>query len=352
MKLIKQNLKQGELVVKAETSDDLWLLSQLVEAGDFISGKTLRKIKLERKDTEKSVAAKKSVWLKIEAEKLEYAPEQLRVAGKVVEGPEDVPKGSHHSFEVEQGTIITIAKKEWPRYQINRIHEASEEKEPRILVVVMDREEALFALMKKYGYSLLSKMKGEVRKKALDEKGKEFYPGIIKQIEEYDKRFGIERIILASPSFWGEELLKVLSNQDLKKKIVRATCSSADETAISEVLKRDEVKQVLQQQRFASELKLVEQLMSEISKKAKAAYGIADVEQAAAAGAIEILLVTDKLIEKTRKSGEFERIDQIMKLADKTKAEVAIISSGNSGGKQLDGIGGIGALLRYQLSYS
>jgi len=351
MKIIKQNIKQAEVVVKAETADDIWLLSQIVEEGDFISGKTLRKVKLERQDSEKSSASKKMVWLKIEVEKLEYETSQLRIAGKVVQGPEDVPKGSHHSFEVEEGTIVTIEKKEWLRYQLNRLREASEEKELRILIVVMDREEALFALMKKYGYTLLSRMKGEVKKKASDEKGKEFYPGVIKQIEEYDKRYNLERIIVASPAFWAEDLMKVLSNSDLKKKIVRATCSSADETAISEVLKRDEVKQVLQQQRFANELKLVERLMSEISKKAKAVYGISNVEQAAEAGAIETLVVSGRLIETARKKGEFARIDAIMKLADRTKAEIVIISSEHSGGKQLDGIGGIAALLRYKLSY-
>jgi protein pelota len=351
MKIIKQNLKQAEVVVKAETADDLWLLSQIVEEGDFVSGKTLRKVKLERADSEKSSASKKMVWLKIEVEKLEYETDQLRIAGKVSEGPEDVPKGSYHSFEVEEGTIVTIEKKEWLKYQLNRLREASEEKELNILVVVMDREEALFALMKKYGYTLLSRMKGEVRKKDSDEKGKEFYPGIIKQIEEYDKRYNLERVIIASPAFWAEDLMKVLSNSDLKKKIVRAACSSADETAISEVLKRDEVKQVLQQQRFANELKLVEKLMAEISKKAKAVYGLSAVEQAAESGAIETLVVSGKLIEKARKKGEFARIDNVMKIADKTKAEIVIISSEHSGGKQLDGIGGIAALLRYKLSY-
>ena len=353
MKIVRQNLKQGEVVVKAETADDIWLLSQIVEPGDFVSGKTVRKIRVERADTEKAAVAKKAVFLKISVEKVDYEANQLRISGKVVEGPEDVPKGSYHSFEVEEGTVLTITKQEWLRYQLNRIREASEERELKILVVVMDREEALFALMKKYGYTLLSRLKGEVRKKAVEEKGKEFYPQIIKQLEEYDKRYNLERIIVASPAFWQEELLKVLANQDLKKKIVRATCSSADETAISEVLKREEVKAVLQQQRFAKELKLVEQLMSEISKKGKAAYGIAAVEEAASTGAVEILLVTDKLIAKLRQQGKdrFERLDSVMKTADRTRAEIVIISSEHSGGKQLDGIGGIGALLRYKLSY-
>jgi protein pelota len=170
-------------------------------------------------------------------------------------------------------------------------------------------------------------------------------------LQEYTKRHSIKHIILASPAFWKEELMKSLKDAELKQKLVPATCSSCDKSAINEVLKRPEVQTVLQQDRIASEIKLVEQLLSEISNQGPAAYGIEETETAVQAGASKALLITDNLIQKTRQEERFDRINDIMKVADKTGSDIHIISSEHDGGKKLDGLGGIGAILRYKMSF-
>jgi len=178
-----------------------------------------------------------------------------------------------------------------------------------------------------------------------------FYSQIIKQLEEYDKRYKLDKIILASPAFWKEELLKVLQDKELKSKIVQATCSSADESAINEVLKREEVQKALKEERVSEELALVEQVLAEISKQGLAAYGMEEVAEAVNAGAVKDLLVTDALIMKLRDEDKFKHLDALMKLADKSKAKIHIISIEHAGGKKLEGLGGIAALLRFKLSY-
>ncbi len=328
-----------------ETSDDLWYLSQLVDAGDVVKGKTLRKIK----PTEEAKAIRKPVFMILKVEKTEFSPEALRILGTVLEGPEDVPHGSHHTFNVETGTVLTIEKTEWLNYQIKRLKEAAESAAPKILICVFDREEALFAMMKRAGYVVLGTLKGDVAKKRMDEKGKEFWPSIIKLLESYDARHKLDKIILASPAFWKEELFKVLKNDALKKKIIQATCSGADESAIAEVLKRDETKHALQQERVSKEIKLVESVLAEISKGGAVAYGMDEVAKAVEAGAVKELLVTDGFINKRRLANTFKQLDVIMRAVDKQKGEVIIVSSDHDGGQKLDGIGGIGALLRYKL---
>ena len=96
---------------------------------------------------------------------------------------------------------------------------------------------------------------------------------------------------------------------------------------------------------------IVEKMMSEISKKGAAVYGLKQTEQATEAGAIEKLLVTDTLIQKLRQENKFQKLDYIMRQVDKQKGEVIIISGEHTGGKKLDGIGGIAAILRYKLTY-
>ncbi len=351
MKIISSNFKKGEAKIKVESLDDLWYLSQVIDAGDVVKGRTLRKIKVG--STEKE-AVRKTVFISIKVEKVEFSKTtaRLRILGTILEAPEDVQKGSHHTFNVEEDKIITISKEEWPAYQVKRLKEAAEAKLLKILICVFDREDAFFALMKRSGYELLTNIHGEVTKKGADAPVKStFYAEIIKQLEEYDKRYKLDKIILASPAFWKEELMKVLQNQELKSKIIQATCSSSDESAVSEVLKRDEVQKALKEEQVSEEMVLVEKILSEISKQGHAAYGINEVEQAVNAGAVKELLVTDSLIMKLREEDKFERLDKLMKLADKNKAKVHIISTEHSGGKKLEGLGGIAALLRFKLAY-
>lgn len=352
MKILRFHKNEAKLGV--ENADDLWHLSSIIDVDDTLEGRTFRKVKLGGAEDRAQKISKKPVFLKIGVEKVEFHKysDALRVSGKVLEGKEDIPKGSYHTFNINEGSTITIIKPEWLKYQRQKLEEASKEKKPDTLICVFDREEAYIALMKKYGFDVIAELKGEVAKKDNDRQPvKNFYDEIISSIQEYTKRYNIDHIILASPAFWKEELMKSLKDPEIKKKIVPAACSSCDKGAINEVIKRPEVQTVLQQDRIAKEMGLVEQLLSEISKQGAAAYGIDETETAVKAGASKALLVTDGLIQKTRQEEKFQRINEIMKMADRTESKIHIISSDHDGGKKLDGLGGIGAILRYKMSY-
>ncbi|MBI2135039.1 mRNA surveillance protein pelota [Candidatus Woesearchaeota archaeon] len=354
MKLMHSDFKNGEAKVKVENMDDLWYLNQIIDSRDLVKGRTLRKIKMGQEGQRKQDSVKKPVFLLIEVEKVEFGKTSnvLRVSGIVKEGPEDVPLGSYHTFSIEENSVITIIKPHWLRFQIDKLKEASKEIQSKILICVHDREEAYFAMMKKYGYQLLSEIKGNVQKKDDGQKIEStFYRDIIRQLEEYDKRYEINKIILASPAFWKEDLMKQLGNDDLKNKIILATCSSVGENAINEVLKRPETEEALKQDRISKEYKIVEELFTEIAKNNMASYGLEETKNAAEAGAVRILLVTDEFIQKKRLENKYNEIEYIMKAADNAKGDVIIISSEHEAGKKLNGLGGIAAILRYKLNY-
>ncbi|MBD3310677.1 mRNA surveillance protein pelota [Candidatus Woesearchaeota archaeon] len=352
MKILSSDLRKGFAKLKVESLDDLWYLNQIISKGDLVKGKTFRKIRIGGKEERSQKVVKKPVFIEIETEKLDYTGDLLRVSGKIRQGPEDVPRGSYHTFTIEEGSQITVKKESWLTFQVKRLKEASAAKGPTILLCILDREESILALLKGYKSEILSTLKGKVAKKALDDEGKHtFYGEIIAKIKEYVSRYSPVNIILASPAFWKEDLMKEMKDEDLRKKVVLATCSSVSTNAISEVLKRQEVREVLRQDMVANELKLVEQLLTEVSKDGNVVYGIKETGHAAAAGAVEKLMVTDGLIHRLREKDEYDQLEELMKLADQTKAEVHIISSEHEGGKELDGLGGIGAILRYKLKY-
>ena len=205
--------------------------------------------------------------------------------------------------------------------------------------------------MKRYGFTVLTTFEGKVQKKSVEEKQKSsFYEEVIKLLQDYTTRHNIEKIVLASPAFFKEDLLK-LAPSELKKLITLATCNSTGNSGINEVLKCPEVKEVLKQDRISQEHKLVELVLSEISKDNLAAYGIKQVQEASDAGAIDYLLISDSFINKAREKGTYSKIETLMKNIDAMKASITIISSDHEGGKKLDGLGGIAAILRFKLTY-
>ena len=353
MRILKKDLKHGEVSVKVENIDDLWYLSQLIDPADFVKGKTIRKIKLVGKDEKTVRVKKKPVYLKIKVEKVEFHEysDMLRVSGIVEQGPEDIPRASHHTFNVETNTMVTIVKEKWLNYQVERLKQASFEKDLGILICALDRESATFALLKKQGYKILSDLAGDVSKKADTEiKESNFYSKIIKQLEDYVERYKIKQIILASPTFWKEELLKQIKNEELKQKITLATCNAVGKEAINEILKRPEVKNVLSKDRITKELKLVESLLEEISKNNLAVYGFEQTKYATNLGSVSEMLVSTEFIHQKRQQNTFLEIDKIMRMVESMKGTIHIINSKNQAGKKLDGLGGIAAKLRYKIS--
>ena len=352
MKLLK--VHKNIIKIEIEHLDDLWYLSNIIEENDEIEGKTFRKIKIGDENDRQQKIVRKPVFLKINVEKLEFHKysDNLRVSGKVSEGKEDIAKGSYHTFNLEPGVRITIIKKELLKYHKQRLQEACSEKPPEIIICIMDREEAYISLLKASGYELLTRLKGNVTKKAdVTQPTGNFYSDVLNNLEEYSLRYKTKSIIIASPAFWKDEIMKCVKNDELKKKIVLATCSSCDTSAINEVMKRPEIQNVLKQDRVSKEIQLVEKLLTEVSNNGACAYGTTETKNAANLGAIEKLLITDGFIQKRRINETFKEIEEIMKTADKNQAEIRIINSDHDGGKKLDGLGGIAALLRYKMNY-
>ncbi len=350
MRILKK--QKNEVTIKVTNLDDLWYLSQVIDPGDKVQGKTVRKIKLGEETERQQKVAKKAVFLEIAAEHVEFSKSthELRVKGTITQGPDDIARGSYHSFSVEAGTVLTLIKEEWLQYQLEKLKEASEEKTGKVLIVVFDREEAIFALLQNYGIKELGELKGKVQKKADTEKIQgNFYREIYAAMKEYAERYQISHVIVASQGFWKEYLMKEVADEELRKKIILATCSSVGKAGINEVLKRDEVKQALQHERAAEEIGLVEELLAEIGKQNLAAYGEKEVSEAVAGGAAKTLLVTDTFLFGKREKNTFSELDALMRAVEGARGKVHIISADHEGGKKLNGLGGVAALLRYKI---
>jgi protein pelota len=347
MKIIHKDLKHGLVKIKVDSTEDSWYLSSIIEQEDYVSGMTERKIKIGGTD-EKSKISRRIVFIKIKVEKIDY-DSVLRVSGPIVEAPEDIPKGDFHTFPFDDGVIASIEKSSWSRYAVKKLEEATKGDKTNILIVAFDREEAIFALLKNNGYEEMLDLKGDVSKKDFEEKKTNFYLEIYKQIVEYDKKYLFSNIVLASPAFWKEYLMKEIEDDKIKKKITLATCSSIDGSTINEILKRPELKTVLEKDKSSRESTLIEELLEAI-RKDNAAYGINQVKEKLISGNLSVLLISENLIKKAKSDKTYGFLDRIMNDAELLNADIRIISSEDAS-KKLDGLSGIAALLRWKENY-
>lgn len=345
MRILAKDLKHG-VKVRIEHLDDLWAFSQVIEAGDTLAGKTLRKIKVADREGNVTSVRREPVFLTIEVLQVEFQEPNLRVSGKVLLGPEDVPRGSHHGFTLEEGSVVTLQKVEWPRFQLQRLEEACESAE-KVLVCVLDREEAILAIFERRGIRTLSKLRGnEPGKRDASSRGEgQFFQEVAAAVQEASERHAAAHVVLASPSFWREEVAKLLPA--LKGRMTLAGCTSATESALQELSRRPELRTALREQRLYQETQLMERLKEAIAKREPAAYGRKEVELAVRAGAVSMLLVSSAAMTRAREEGW--DLDGLMRYAERCKGEVHILDSAQGAGAELDALGGIGALLRYHL---
>lgn len=352
MKIIHKDLKKGILKAHIQNLGDLWYLSHVIDVGDFVSGKTQRKIKVAVEGDRSSKVHVKKVFLKIQTEKIEFHKysDKLRISGKVTEGPEDVPRGSYHTLTLEPTVNVTIQKQKWLKFQLDKLNDAVKVKDANIMICLLDRENAIFAELKNYGFEVLSDLKGNVQKKDNPEKVKSsFYREIINVIKDYDAKNNYTKIIIASPAFWKEYLIKALEDEEIKKKTLLSACNSVNVDGINEVLKRPEIMTALREDRVVKEMNVVEKLLTEIKKDGMCTYGLKETTHAVTIGAVKTLLITDSFLHQSREDGTYDKIDKMLKTVDEMKGNITIISSEHDGGQKLQGIGGVGAILRYKL---
>ena len=332
MQVISLDVKQTVARVRPQSAQDLWRLAELIEEGDLVTSRTERKIRLAD-----DAVTRRIMTLSIIAISTELQGDLLRISGTVAEGTDDVPKGAHHSFAIAPHDELTI-EKEWASWQLEKLRE---EDSPVILVLLMDREEAVFAALRREPETL-GVVRGAVQKKGMDG-GSPYWEELAKHLAEYAERLKPKHIVVASPAFFKEYVIALLP-PELAKKTVGATISATGEAAMSELVRRPELKQVLEQERYSRESLLMDALLNAI-RADKAGYGEREVFELAASGILESVLVSTTLLQKTRTEQRYAQLRDAMTAVERTKGTVHILDT--SAAEQLDKLGGIGAIKRW-----
>lgn len=360
MRIVKEELKnnKGKVIVIPQSFDDLWILLQIIAPGDIVFGKTTRRI---RQDTEQiDKGERRTVYLGIKVEKtaLSDFPNMLRITGIIVQGPDDIPRNTYHTINVRENTKLEIFKEKWTNFALNRLREAEKITSiPPILIVSMDDEICCFGLITNYRVSILSKINSNRAGKRFSSRSTKpttrvYFGNVLKVIKEYLVRYSPEKIMLVGPGFVKSNFKSFVTetNASIAKLMFVENTSVACSSGIHEAIKRGVLEKVAKEIQIVKETELVEEFITRLGRSEKTvAYGLEQVLKAAEYGAIETLLVTDGALTKSLEN--YEKIKSIIELVEKQRGKVFVVNSNYDSGIQLDGFGGIAAILRYPLEY-
>ena len=353
MKIVEEDTKEEVVEVTPETLDDLWHLSHIIEVGDNVSSLTTRRIQDNTGDKLRSDrGVKKTFYLGIDVESISFHlfTGKLRLTGVITRGPEDlIPLGSHHTLEVKLNTPLTVRKTKWPKWAIKRLNQAIEASEKlSAIIIVIEDDTATIALMRQFGIEYYGPIKGNISGKRVLDKNRnkniiKFYESIVEAINKFDS---IQNIIVAGPGFYKNDFFDYIKDKhsDLASKVIIENTGTGGRVGVNEVLKKGTVEKLTVENRVASEMVAVNDLLEEIARNSsKVAYGVNETTQAIGMGAVERLLILDNMVATNNLSEQMEMVENM-------KSEVMVISSEHEGGKQLEALGGIAAILRYSLT--
>jgi len=312
----------------------------------MLYGKTYRK-EMKKNDKLRSEKLERvPVNLEIKTEKIEFSKDvmRLRVTGVITQGEE---AGSYHTFNIEDNSIITITKS-WRNHQLERIERAVKDTlTPKVLIVCIEEGDSDFGVIAQYGVdfpvSVSKSIAGKHEVSSRDKDKREFFGETAAKIIEFIDKYNLKNIIVAGPGFYKDEFMNYIKEfqPGISANIITENVSTGGRAGVYECIKRGMVEKAQKDLRVSLETNVVEALFQAILKN-EGVYGLRAIERALEYGAIDKILIVDKFLKNT----EFEVITE--KSRDQ-RATIYVISSEHDAGKKLEGIGGIGAILRFRI---
>jgi len=347
MKVVFKDLKHGEIKLMPENLDDIWHLYNIVDENDLVRAVTFRtdEQKDDKKRSKKAEKKRMKLGVRVSEIKFHEFSDRLRIHGTIEEGPQDL--GSFHTLNItaDKMDTLSIVKNEWKPHHLQRIDEAVKQRNQAILTFVsLDEDTATIAILRQSGVQWIADIDSKRSGKMYESKDNvtEYFGEIISVVKTNTQND--TTIVIVGPGFTKEHFVKYAreKNPDIFKHTLVHGTGTSSMNGINEAIKTGVIKQITKENRVCFETELVEKLFEEIKKDGLAAYGEDEVINALNSGAVERLLLTDTLIRS-------QKGENLLKLAKNNNSEFTIINTMHDAGKKIEGIGGIGALLRFKI---
>jgi protein pelota len=340
MQIIKLT-KEGELVFVAQTIEDLWAIKTVANTNDVVSGLSYRR---QKGAEETNDSERKPVFVHICIEKYDFSQslKSLRFTGRIIDAKplEFAPIGDYHTLEVQLNKSYTLKKEVFFKHQIDLLEKTSKTNS-NVLVIVLDDECANIYKLSDIGVNDVATINS-------GKTGKRYSSNF--NIKEYF--LNIEKIIptdipiiVAGCGYTKKQFVDFIKPK-IKKEILEVNIQNTSRSSISELFKKPEVSKFFENSIIYKEQKIFDLFLENLGKdNNKAIYGLKQIKTAIEIGAIETILVSEKLWQEN-----LNEIQEIVKNAEKVNAKVHIVDSKHEISRSLNSFSGVVANLRFAIN--
>jgi protein pelota len=359
LKIVEKNLHQVFVKVVPDTPDDLWHLYNIVYKDDEVYAYTSRAIKTDSEASRPKSAERVSAFMGVTVEYVGWDKflGKLRVHGLICHAPDIIPTGAHHTIALGLNQQFTIVKKQWPKHLLNRLIQASESEKPLIILSIDDEGYAI-AETKQYGIELKLEErihlpgKNEADKRV--EGTKAYFRKVLNSLNQLWTQ-NHNPIIIIGVGFIKNDFSRYLSEEskDMNKSVADIKSVNNGGTAgIHEALRSGVLLKTTNQLRIIDETEAMEEVLKRLGKgENTVTYGIASIEEAIQMGALEKLIVADTALRDAEEDQRL-KLETLMHDVEKQNAKINVISTEHEAGSKLLSLGGIVALLRFQIYHA
>ena len=347
MKVLGVEEKTGAMKVRIDRSDDLWYLHQVLREGDTVGALAFRRPESREDQVRPESQPRVKVFLKVRVESIEFHPftDALRVGGAIVLGPDGV--SGHHTFSFDVDSVLEIERPgHFSPADLGVLEEAEKGSlNPAVIIVTIDDEGSMLFRVRDYGLEDMAtvRARGGGKRQPNEDRWGPLYGEIIKVLEPMMTR-NLHTIIMG-PGFFKDELGKALRCRFGRSMgpmdIFQA--SGIGKSAVMEVFgSAVSLSGKLSQMRHVHEISTLAEFFRRIGKGAGAAYGEREVIVALDIGAVEVLLISERVFREGNGNDLATRCSQ-------RGSDSLVISLAHEQGAMFDKMGGLGALLRFDI---
>jgi len=356
VKIIEKNISQGFVKVVPDSPDDLWHLYNVIYSGDEVYAYSSRAIKTDTEGSRPKSGERFSAFMGVKVISVGWDKflGKLRVHGTICHAPEIVPTGAHHTISVALNQPVTIVKKEWPKHLLDRIVRASETEKP-LLIISIDDEGFAIAETKQYGVEIRVEERMRLPGKHEADKRVEATKAYFKRALKSLSQLWVQNhclIVVIGVGFVKGDFVSYLSEEakEMSKSIVDVkSVNNGGTSGIYEALRSGLLLKASHQLRIVDEAETMEEVMKRLGKgEGTVTYGIEAVENAIIMGAVEKLVVADTTLRDAEETKRL-KLEELMHQVEKRNASVTVVSTEHEAGAKLIALGGIAALLRFQI---
>jgi len=337
LKIIKKIREESKIILKMNTTDDLWYLKNILEPGDTIYVTVYRRIEQNDDLNRSKSTERKKIKVELKIEKVDFQPytDKLKILGEITNG-ENV--GSHQSVFIGSDDEITIIK-DLNNEEYNLIKEAiNNYYKNNIIFISLDDEKCLISILKSYGLQDIGEINSNKSgKDYISKSNDDYFNEIIKTMKNINN---VSSFIILGTGFDHTKLYNMINKDPYFKdiKIYDFPETESGKRGIYLFMNNKKSEDILKESRIAGDEKLIDKFLINLNKNNLSIYGYDEIKNYANENMIEDLIISEDVF----KEPETRELLNII-----TNANIHVISSYTESGNIIKNFGGYCAILRY-----